>query len=45
MTGSTRATGQADTRASAAQINELILELWIATERNGPRYDEFELIS
>lgn len=30
-------------RESTAQINELILDLWIALERNGPRYDEFEL--
>ena len=30
-------------RQSAAQINELILDLWIATERDGPRYDEFDL--
>ncbi|MBF6245673.1 MarR family transcriptional regulator [Nocardia elegans] len=30
-------------RESAARINELIVDLWIATERSGPRYDEFEL--
>lgn len=33
------------TRESAAQINQLILDLWIATERDGPSYDEFELTS
>ena len=32
-------------RESAAQINELILDLWIASERDGPSYDEFELTS
>lgn len=32
-------------RDAAAEINELILELWIATERDGPRYDEFQLTS
>lgn len=37
-------TGRAQsTRALARQINELIMELWIATERGGPSYDEFEL--
>lgn len=30
-------------REAAAQINDLILQLWIATERDGPRYDDFKL--
>ncbi len=29
--------------ALAAGINDLILELWIATDRGGPHYEEFEL--
>ena len=28
---------------SAAQINQLIIDLWTATERSGPRYDDFDL--
>ncbi len=32
-------------RRAAAQINDLIVDLWITTERNGPRYDEFDLSS
>ena len=27
----------------AARINQLVLDIWLATERNGPRYDEFDL--
>ena len=32
-------------RRAAAQTNDLIVDLWITTERNGPRYDEFDLSS
>ncbi|WP_341998896.1 MarR family winged helix-turn-helix transcriptional regulator [Microbacterium sp. LWH7-1.2] len=28
---------------AAARINALVFELWLAVERDGPRYDEFEL--
>lgn len=28
---------------SAAQINQLIIDLWMATERSGPRYEDFDL--
>lgn len=45
MTDGAQNAGWPNPRASAAQINELILDLWIATERNGPRYDEFPLTS
>lgn len=34
-----------EARRAAAQINDLILELWRTTEQNGPRYDEFDLSS
>ena len=27
----------------AARINQLVLDIWLATERNGPRYDDFDL--
>ena len=30
---------------SAAQINQLIIDLWMATERSGPRYEDFDLSS
>lgn len=29
----------------AAQINRLIVDLWVATEKSGPRYDDFALTS
>ncbi|MET9267662.1 MarR family transcriptional regulator [Amycolatopsis sp. NPDC004079] len=32
-----------ETRALADRINQLIVDMWAAVERKGPRYDEFEL--
>ena len=29
--------------AAAVRMNDLVFELWLAVEHNGPRYDEFEL--
>lgn len=33
----------ADMRALAARINQLFVDLWIDSERRGPRYDDFGL--
>lgn len=34
---------RAAARESAAQINQLILELWLATEGQGPQYSDWDL--
>lgn len=34
---------RASAEEAAAKINQLIVELWMATERRGPRFDEFDL--
>lgn len=33
------------TLKAAAQVNQLIIDLWLATERGGPRYEQFDLTS
>ncbi|WP_141212379.1 MarR family winged helix-turn-helix transcriptional regulator [Enemella evansiae] len=34
---------ETEARAAAARINQLILELWVETEGQGPQYADFEL--
>lgn len=40
-----RSSNIGNTHALATQINELVKDVWVAIEREGPSYDEFDLTS